>query len=373
MTAEQDRRLPAAAVEALRESGMLQVASPRSTGGLEASPLLEFEIYEAVSRIATAAGWTTFIGSFHTGWVLSHVSDKALKEMFADAEAPIVAGQLAPMGRAIAERGGIRVTGRYSWGSGINHATWVMGGTTVGEPEPAQRPPMFVWVAPKSQVEVTDNWFVSGLSGSGSMDFAVNDLFIPDGYWFPYVAPKVYRGGEHYAAPLLLQVVPAHGGLALGAAERALGEIARIAATKRRQLSTTTVADRGAFQRDLGAAYHRLSAARAYIVELLTALSSTDWSNTENLDELATTYVGALTYVTEVAVETAAFAYKYGGGSAARLESPLQRILRDLQVAQQHTALADTSYEATGRWAIDLSGDTQGAVVNNGAPKMVRS
>jgi hypothetical protein len=64
-----------------------------------------------------------------------------------------------------------------------------------------------------------------------------------------------------------------------------------------------------------------------------------------------------------VSVETAALAYKYAGGSAARLAHPLQRILRDLQVAQQHVAAADTSYDATGRWVVDQAAAAAPAAV----------
>jgi indole-3-acetate monooxygenase len=363
VTAEQDRRMPPEAVEALRSAGLLRVASPRATGGWEADPVLEFEVYEAVSRISTSAGWTTFIGSFHTSWVLSHVGDNAIAAMFAGADAPVVAGQLAPVGRAEVVDGGMRVTGRYSWGSGINHATWVMGGMVVKDASADDPPDMLVWLAPKEQVDVQDNWYVSGMSGSGSFDYAVRDLFVPDGFWFHNVGGAVRRGGARYQPPLFVQILPAHGGLALGAGERAIEVVSEIAATKKRQFSTTTLADRGAFQRDLGHAYHRLRAARAYVVGLLSGLGDVDWTDPVRSDELITMSLGALTYVTEVSVETAALAYKYAGGSAARLAHPLQRILRDLQVAQQHVAAADTSYDATGRWVVDQAAAAAPAAV----------
>jgi indole-3-acetate monooxygenase len=353
--AERDRRMPPAVVEALKESGLWRLASPAVVGGMEADPLLEFEVYEAISRISTAGCWTAFIGSIHTAWPLAYVHGDEAAQSIANSDPPVVAGQLAPLGRAEVVDGGLRVTGRYSWGSGINHATWVMGGA-LSEQETDGPPIMHVWVAPKEQVEVLDNWFVSGLSGTGSFDYAVNDLFVSDDYTFqfdPFRRSSVRRGGSRYAAPVLVQAVPAHSGLALGAAERAFDLIANTAATKRRQLTQgQTLADRGAFQRDLGVAFHRLSAARSYIADLLSQQPTVDWTDESVVAELTTRYTGALTYATEVAVSVAALAYKYSGGSAARLDNPLQRILRDLQVAQQHTATADTSYDATGQWAI---------------------
>jgi indole-3-acetate monooxygenase len=354
--AEQDRRMPPVAVEALRESGLWRLASPAVLGGMEASPLLQFEVYEAISRISTAGGWTAFIGSIHTAWPLAYLRGDEAAESIAKSDPPVVAGQLAPVGRAEVVDGGLRVTGRYSWGSGINHATWVMGGAVSEQPEAGAPPIMHVWVAPKEQVEVLDNWHVMGLSGTGSFDYAVSDLFVPDDYTFqfdPFRRSDVQRGGRHYGAPVLVQAVPAHSALALGGAERAIDLLTNIAATKRRQLTQgQTLADRGAFQRDLGLAYHRLLAARSYIADLLSQLPAVDWSNEPLVGELTTRYTGALAYATEVAVSVAALTYKYAGGSAARLDNPLQRILRDLEVAQQHTAANDSSYDATGQWAI---------------------
>lgn len=356
--AEEDRRMPADAVEALRASGLWRLASPRAVGGDEADPLVEFEVYEAVSRISTVAGWTTFIGSIHTAFVLAYAGDEAVAAMFEGDEVPVVAGQMAPLGRGEIVDGGLRITGRYSWGSGINHASWVMGGVIVPDEGPGADggpPPMKVWVAPKADVEVLDNWFVQGLSGSGSYDYAITDLFVADAYLFaldPFVSPAVQRGGGRFRAPVLIQAVPAHSALALGAAERALELVANLAATKKRQLSRATLADRGAFQRDLGLAYERLSGARAHVAELLAELPEVDWSDGSRIQELTSTYTAALSYATEVSVEVAGMAYKYAGASAARLDQPLQRILRDLQVAEQHTAAADSSYDGLGRLLI---------------------
>ena len=197
-----------------------------------------------------------------------------------------------------------------------------------------------------------DDWFVSGLAGSGSLDYEVKDLFIPDGYWFSMPVPEVKRGGTRYLAPVPLGPLSVHPALAMGAAQRALGIIAGTAAKKKRLTSTNTIADRGAFQRDLGYEYLRLSAARSYIVGLLDELGSTPWPEQPDPEAFAAELAGAGAYVTEVAVSVVQFAYKYAGASAIRLDNPLQQILRDIQVAQQHVIIADTSYDALGQWAI---------------------
>ncbi len=361
--AEQERRMPEAAVQAIRASGVWKTAVPAVLGGWEASPVLEFEITEAISRISTAAGWTAFIGSFHTSLPAAYLGDAAVAEMFGGDQWPVVAGNFAPLGTSEIVDGGIKVSGRYGFGSGINHADWVGGGCMVSDGAVADAglldtssdgpPSMLIWVAPKEgNVRVLDNWFITGLSGSGSFDYEVEDLFIPDGYWFSWPVPEVKRGGARYAAPAPLQPIAVHSALALGGAERALEVVSELAATKRRLTSKATIADRGAFQRDLGQAYLKLSSARTYVIDLLDRFGSTPWVEQPDQDALAAQLQGAGAYSQEVAVDVAAMAYRYAGASAARLDSPLQRVLRDVLVAQQHILVADTSYDALGQWAI---------------------
>jgi alkylation response protein AidB-like acyl-CoA dehydrogenase len=347
--AERERCMPAEAVAAIRDAGLWLTASPRATGGHELMPLAEFEIYEAVSRISTVAGWTVFIGSFHTSLVAAHVGENAIAEMYAPGQSPLVAGQLGPFGRAEMGDGGLRVTGRYSWGSGINHASWVVGGALLARDDGPPGP--VVWVAAKDLVDVLDNWHVAGLSGSGSYDYSVDDLFVADGYWFGFDAP-VRRGGDRFLPPPQIQAVPSHCGVVLGAGARALTLVAETAWNKRRTRATTSLAHRGAFQRDLGVAFLRLSAARAYVAELLRELGARPWPEQPDQNALAAQLAGVITYATETAVDAASFAYHQAGASAARLDSPLQRILRDLLVAQQHYIAADTSYDEAGRWAM---------------------
>ena len=129
--AERERCMPDVAVSAIRASGVWKTAVPKAVGGWEASPVLEYEITEAVSRISTAAGWTAFIGSFHTSLPAAYMGDEATKAMFGGPEWPVVAGNFAPMGSAEIVDGGVRVSGNYGFASGINHANWVAGGCMV--------------------------------------------------------------------------------------------------------------------------------------------------------------------------------------------------------------------------------------------------
>jgi alkylation response protein AidB-like acyl-CoA dehydrogenase len=243
--------------------------------------------------------------------------------------------------------GGVRVTGRYSFGSGMSHANWVIGGYLVptedgSDPEPR------VFVTAKDNVQVLDNWYSIGIAASNSVDYAVDDLFVPDGWHFSFAAPEPRRGGARFTEPIFAQISGAHCGVALGAGERALDEIVGQAGTGRQLNSTSSLAERGAFQRDLGHARTALTAARDHAARLLGRLGEARDAARPLDEEFVDELVSVQTYTTETALEVATMAYRYGGPPALRLTNPLQRVLRDLLVAQQHRVIADVSYDALG-------------------------
>ena len=339
--AEEERKLPPDAVAALQGAGLFKLALPKEVGGLEVDPLSECEAYEAVARINTSAAWNLFVGNLHTAIPTVFAGDEGFAAMWGEGRAALCAGQYAPIGTGTRVDGGIRVTGRYSWGSGIDHANWVLSacmldGAPVG------------FVVPIDEVEVLDNWYVAGLSGTSSTDYELKDVLVPDGFWFDWMEPEQRRGGPRYSTHILSQIAACHTGFALGAGERALEEVVRVAAVKKRMLQTTTVADRGVFQYELGRAYCQLHGARAYAAQTLGTLAEYQQDGSGLPDGEIARIQAMVTYVTQVAIDAAMLAYRHGGGSALRLDSPIQRTLRDLLAAQQHVYAADNNFDALG-------------------------
>ena len=121
--AEALRTLPQASVAALRDSGLFRLKLPTELGGAEADPVTQIDVIEAVSYIDPAAGWNFFIGAGGLS-LCAFFPDEAIQRMFADGHVPTMAGAIMP-GRAVPVDGGYRVTGRWSWASGVRHAEWV--------------------------------------------------------------------------------------------------------------------------------------------------------------------------------------------------------------------------------------------------------
>jgi alkylation response protein AidB-like acyl-CoA dehydrogenase len=349
LEAERDRQLPRRVYEALAAEGLFRVALPKELGGWDVDPVTEVEVYEALSRISTSACWNVTAGCINTSWVGAYVADDAAEEIFGSGETVVAAGQAPPLGTGREVPGGVRVTGRYSFGSGMSHAHWVIGGYVVPSDDPDAAPEPRVFVTAKDNVQVLDNWYAIGIAASNSVDYAVDDLYVPDGWHFSFANPEPRRGGPRFSQPIFAQISGAHCGVALGAGERALDEILNQARTGRQLNSTSSLAERGAFQRDVGHARTALGAARDHAARLLGRLGDARDADAPLDEEFVDELVSVQTYTTGTALEVATMAYRYGGPTALRLTNPLQRVLRDLLVAQQHRVIADVSYDALGQ------------------------
>ena len=116
-----------------------------------------------------------FIAATVTGRALSALSDEAVNELFAGGTFPIMAGSLKPSGTATQVDGGFRVSGQWAWGSGVHHADYVI--VPVFKDD---KTGVITAVVPRAQVKIIDNWHALGINGSGSSDYALDDVFVPD-------------------------------------------------------------------------------------------------------------------------------------------------------------------------------------------------
>jgi hypothetical protein len=171
-------RLNEPTIEALRKTRLLRFACPRELGGYEADPITALEVLEAVARIDGSAGWTLGILALTSAIAGAFLPGETARRIFA-AGIPPMAGMIAPKGTAEPVDGGYRVTGCWAFGSGIHHADWVIAGAFLpGQPSPGAGIRMVL--LPRGQVMIHDNWQVAGLKASGSCDYSIENVFVPD-------------------------------------------------------------------------------------------------------------------------------------------------------------------------------------------------
>ncbi|WP_437331626.1 acyl-CoA dehydrogenase family protein [Sorangium sp. So ce394] len=354
---ERLRTLAPAVVDALRSSGLFAAAAPRAVGGAESDPLTQLEVFEAMARADTSAGWSLMISALLAALAGGSLPDEGARQVFAG-PFPTFAGLQVPSGLARRVSGGYVLEGRWAFGSGVRHARWVFTSAIVppeGGAPPAGPPEMLSLAVPIEQVAIEDTWDVAGLRGTGSDHYRIEGAFVPEALTCAFPGAPRRRGGALYAIPLLALLAAGHVGFALGVGRRALDEIAAVAPRRIKAWPQLALGSHAAFHMDLGRAEAKLAAARAYAFDALgrmwdraragEGLAIEDWAEIRLVQ----------TYVTEVAAEVAGFAYRAGGGSALYAASPLQRCFRDMHAATQHIAATDDAYEFAGRARLGIA------------------
>src|SRR5215213_9287723 len=180
--AERERRMPAAVVSAMKDEGLFKLWLPREFGGQELDMPSYLEAIQEMARIDGSAGWmlaNTGTGAVHAAFL----PEAGAREVYGDDE--LTAGAITPRGRAIPVPGGYRVSGRWPLVSGCHHASWLGGNCLVFDGEaPRMSPhgePAFTLVFFKAEeVQILDTWYSTGMRGTGSADFAVEDVFVPE-------------------------------------------------------------------------------------------------------------------------------------------------------------------------------------------------
>jgi alkylation response protein AidB-like acyl-CoA dehydrogenase len=278
--------------------------------------------------------------------------ESGAKEVFTDPAAP-TAGIAAPSGAAKRVDGGVKVSGRWSFASGITHCDWVFAGCLVmdnGKPRMTPHGPeiLHVWL-PVANVTIHDTWYVSGLCGTGSNDFSATDVFVPDQRTFRLIDPTDHRKEPLYQMPpvgmFVFQVVC----VSLGIARAALDELAHMAQTKVPTLYQQVLADKPVVQVDLARAEAELGAARSYLFEAVEDIWETVRSGqAPTLRQIARGRIAA-THAAETAAGVTRTANTLAGGSAIYDASPMQRFARDAEAITHHFTVAPHSWEEAGR------------------------
>lgn len=341
---EEKRYLIESSVEALHKTGLYKLWWPEELGGSGAGLGDGIAVIEAVAEVETSAAWNLAVGTTHAGFAGAYLADHAVERIYAD-ERLVIAGQMAPIGKATPVEGGLNVSGSWSFGSGIHQANWVIGGALL-QRDGAPPQPVNIFAPKEEAVVDEDSWQVAGLAATGSRDYSLDNVFIPDGYWCPFPNPPRMRGGPVFELPIQAQTITLHGAVALGAARRSLREITELAITKARSFSKSSIAQRPTFQKELAEAKARLEATRLYVHDV--ARRNEDALGTDDLAGVVLENRAACRFATDVALDVATWAYRVAGGSALRLSSPLQRILRDLLAASQHVVVEEAAYTAWG-------------------------
>jgi indole-3-acetate monooxygenase len=319
--AERHRRLALPVVQALTDAGLFRMCVPLALGGLEVPPLTFYRVVEAVARLDGSTGWCTFIGG-SDGLVGASLAPQTAEDLFGRDPRVVLAGSVAPAGSATVVEGGYRVSGRWPYASGSQHCTWVFGGCHVLDGDQPRltapgTPEVRMVLIPAAQATILeDTWEVSGLVGTGSHDFTVEEVFVPAAYTWRF-GPGMPRG-PHYQGPLYrfplvgLFRLPVSA-VALGIAQGAIEACLALAPTKRATFGPGVLRDQPFFQARIAEAVALVRAARAWLhTAVQQAWTSTLTSGTASVAERADLVLAAA-HATRSAAEAVQLVYTIAG------------------------------------------------------------
>ncbi|GGO72782.1 acyl-CoA dehydrogenase [Nonomuraea cavernae] len=175
---DEERRVPEETIRELLDAGVFRMLQPKRYSGAEGDPALFFTVVREISAVCGSTGWLVSVLGVHA-WQLGLFAEAAQDEVWGDDPDVLVSSSYAPIGRLTPVRGGYRVSGRWRFSSGCEHASWALvGGLVVGE---QGRPVDFMTVlVPRTEYVIEDVWDVIGLRGTASNDIIVEDVFVPD-------------------------------------------------------------------------------------------------------------------------------------------------------------------------------------------------
>lgn len=349
--AEELRRLPAATIDDYRRSGLAGLLLPARYGGAQA----EFpEILDPIRRMAhgcASSAWTLGFYTLHN-WMLALFGEQVQDEVFASG--PVLCpAPLAPTGRGVPDGDGIRLSGRWSWATGVMDADWILVGAICG-PDDAPYPALVL--LPATDITVEDVWHTAGMRATGSNDVVIEGVWVPQ-HRLVKVA-DIYSGTApgaalHDASAYRWPMVPA---LALVAAMPALGSAERAADLFAERLSRRVLAYSGAAQKDQPAAQIRLGDARvrlralhglrdATVARLQDAVESGERIGRAVRAEAR----AAAAHVVHESRAVIADLLEASGASVHFVDNPLQRIKRDVDIICGHVVFDyDVARELAG-------------------------
>jgi alkylation response protein AidB-like acyl-CoA dehydrogenase len=352
---EHDRALPRDLVDAMIDAGLFRLMLPRSLGGVELDLPTYVKVVEEVARADASVAWCVGQANGLCNYI-AYADPRAARTAFADGRTILAngPGEGNQPGRAVPDpaRGGYKVTGKWMFASGFPHATWLLAICNLASD--ASKPEQRLMLVPKSSAMLHDVWHVSGLRGTGSQSFSLDDVLVPEAY-----AIRVARETRRESGPLYLFsnngfFGPAFGSVALGVAHSSLASIVDFAAGKVPRGTERSIRENSSVQLSVAQAHARLGAARSYLQQTLSEV----WDSVVASGELRVDQQIAVrlasTHATHEAAAVVDMAYMLAGSNAIFENRPFERRFRDVHAVTQQLQARRAHYEHVGAYLLGL-------------------
>jgi 3-hydroxy-9,10-secoandrosta-1,3,5(10)-triene-9,17-dione monooxygenase len=336
--AEALRRLPDETFADFQREGLFRALQPKRYGGFELDP---GTFYQGVAEVATVCGssaWILGVIGVHN-WHLAIFPPRAQEDVWGEDTSVQLSTSLAPTGTVEHAEGGYRLRGRWSFSSGCDFCQWaVLGGMVPGEPPEAR-----VFLVPRTDYEIDDNWHVTGLCATGSKDLVVADAFVPEYRTHTYLDAFHLRhpGNAVNKAPLYrlpFGIIFPYG-IAAPAIGVALGALAAFREQSRARVNlrdNSRVSEDPFMQRRLAEAAAEIGAARERMLANFSEMMRRARAGEELPLEDRARWRWDAGKAIEWSVRAVDRLFEASGGRGIFLDNPIQRAWRDAHAMRAH-------------------------------------
>jgi alkylation response protein AidB-like acyl-CoA dehydrogenase len=357
--------LPADVLDALHDAKMFRMLLPRALGGGELDLATFFQVIRAIAEGDASTAWCMSQSS-GCAFSAAYMAPEAAREVFGDRRAVMAWGySTGPQCAAVPAPGGWKVNGTWGFGSGNRHSTWL--GAHCHLPDGTER----TLLIPHTSAAIKeDSWHVVGLRGTGSDTYSVNDLFVPAQYCIvpratgrdqhqpadarPAPEPERREQGTLYRFSPMNVYQSGFAAVALGVARASLAAFIALARGKTTSGTNLTLRNDSYTQTRVAQSEARLSAAEAWILQLLrdmweecAAKGSAGFEYRVRL-RLATTYA---MHEARAVVEDC---YTDAGATAIFEANPFERRMRDMHAVAQQVQASAVHLQSAGQYLLGL-------------------
>ncbi len=352
------RRVPDWLAQRLADAGFFHLLTGREHGGMDADPVTAARVIETLSTASPSVGWVTMILATASFWTARIAPEEVRREIFAEVspgeiQPTVIAGTLVPHGRAERGEGGWRLSGQWPFASGCHHATWMPTAAWLHDESGPIRdangaPEWRVFHLPASECVILDTWYTSGLRGTGSTDYTMQDVFVADNYVKKHsLLEEAILPDKRYVYPAFN--VPMLSAVALGAARGAVDALVELFGGKIDRRNQRPVASAFDKQADLGMAEATVSSARAYLYDTAARAWETILAGEELPRELRAAMRLACTHAVQASVECVNRVHLAAGASSIYNSSPIDRFFRDAHAVAAHAFVRQTTMADGGQ------------------------
>jgi 3-hydroxy-9,10-secoandrosta-1,3,5(10)-triene-9,17-dione monooxygenase len=360
-----DRRLPMANIDALRRSGALKTIQAKRNGGYALGIRSHLDVMSALGRGCGSTAWVAGVVQAHS-WLTSHFPGQGQDDIYGSNPDAIVSAVIGPRGKATRTADGYRLEGVWPFGSGSERADWLLLGGIVFD-EDGNELDQGDFMVPASDVTLKDDWYVSGLAGTGSCTMVVSGVDVPAHRFLSL--PGLIMGNSPGAglhaddwvqrcAPVPVLTIALCGG-AIGIARQALADFPSVIKGKVIAYTADPQEPHPFTHIRLGDAASRIREGELLLYSVADELDATAQAGEEvpflRRAEMRNDCATAVRRL----LEGVEILFRESGATGVRTSSPINRALADIQTINNHGLMKlETNQEMFGRLLLGLEPNT---------------